>query len=450
MVTSSPRLWWLWTKTQVRTKQVSDFLVQGVIDMMDRLHLRATTLMSDNEPTILKLKATIRDAREHPTILQESHERDSKSNGFIESSIRWWQVKARPIRCSVESLYGRRLRSDHCILPWLVRWSALLVDRYRIRLDGQTSYQACFGARYAGEILPFSETVLFKMPASGRVGVGNVKIGKADSGFQHGIWVGKHERSDDHVILTGQGWFRCRTVRRLDETKRASQELFDAVRGLPWERQGQPGAQGGERLAGGQADKQASTSGPAGRQPSAAGAAAQTFPASAAVPSEEGTGASSSSCPTRPRAQPDGDASHPRANVLAGDAETTGVPGKGQRSPLASTTSTSATAVAVLPTASSMAATGVPKVAVMPAAAPATSKVLRSAFERWKSCANSEPSAPPVMMIGPSAPNGPPVPMEIAEESGFSRATLGFILLRPIRMASMASGMPWPRIFSDP
>ena len=231
----------------VRTKQVSDFLVQGVIDMMDRLHLRATTLMSDNEPTILKLKATIRDAREHPTTLQESHVRDSKSNGFIESSIRWWQVKARTIRCSVETLCGRRLTSDHCIWPWLVRWSALLVDRYRIRLDGQTSYQACFGARYAGEILPFAETVLFKMPASGRVGVGSIKIGKDDSGFQHGIWVGKHERSDDHVILIGQGWFRCRTVRGLDETKRASQELFDAARGLPWERQGQPGAQGGER-----------------------------------------------------------------------------------------------------------------------------------------------------------------------------------------------------------
>ncbi len=60
-----------------------------------------------------------------------------------------------------------------------------------------------------------------------------------------------------------------------------------------------------------------------------------------------------------------------------------------------------------------------------PAAAPATSSVLRSAFDRWKSCANSEPNAPPVMMIGPSAPNGPPVPMEIAEDSGFRIATFG-------------------------
>ena len=54
------------------------------------------------------------------------------------------------------------------------------------------------------------------------------------------------------------------------------------------------------------------------------------------------------------------------------------------------------------------------------------------------------------MMIGPSAPNGPPVPMAMADDSGLSKATLGSIRLWPIRMASMASGMPWPRIFSEP
>ena len=101
-------------------------------------------------------------------------------------------------------------------------------------------------------------------------------------------------------------------------------------------------------------------------------------------------------------------------------------------------------------TASSTAAIGVPNIPVMPAAAPATSRVLRSAALRWKSWANSEPIAPPVMMIGPSAPNGPPVPMAIAEESGFSTATFGDMRLPPIRIASIASGMPWPRILSEP
>ena len=101
-------------------------------------------------------------------------------------------------------------------------------------------------------------------------------------------------------------------------------------------------------------------------------------------------------------------------------------------------------------TASRTAATGAAKIAAIPAAAPATSSVLRSTGDRWNAWANTEPNAPPVAMIGPSAPNGPPVPMAIAEDSGLSTATRASMRLRPMRIASIASGMPWPRIFSDP
>ncbi len=93
-------------------------------------------------------------------------------------------------------------------------------------------------------------------------------------------------------------------------------------------------------------------------------------------------------------------------------------------------------------TARRTAATGEAKVADIPAAAPATSSVLRSALVRWKNCAMSDPKAPPVMMIGPSAPKGPPEPMEMAEESGFRRATRASTLPPLSRMASMASGIP--------
>ena len=54
------------------------------------------------------------------------------------------------------------------------------------------------------------------------------------------------------------------------------------------------------------------------------------------------------------------------------------------------------------------------------------------------------------MMIGPSAPNGPPEPIEMADEIGLSSATLGDIRLWPIRIASIASGMPCPRMRSEP
>ena len=93
---------------------------------------------------------------------------------------------------------------------------------------------------------------------------------------------------------------------------------------------------------------------------------------------------------------------------------------------------------------------GAAKVADIPAHAPATSKVRRSTLVRWKNWLIIDPNAPPVMIIGPSAPNGPPVPMEIAAESGLSTARRGRTLLPFINMDSIASGMPCPRMRSDP
>ena len=95
-------------------------------------------------------------------------------------------------------------------------------------------------------------------------------------------------------------------------------------------------------------------------------------------------------------------------------------------------------------------ASGAAKVADMPAAAPATSKVRRSTLVKWKNWLTIEPMAPPVMIIGPSAPNGPPEPMEIAADNGLRIASFGCTRLPLIKIDSMASGMPWPRMRSDP
>ena len=95
-------------------------------------------------------------------------------------------------------------------------------------------------------------------------------------------------------------------------------------------------------------------------------------------------------------------------------------------------------------TARSTAAIGVLNVADIPPAAPATKRALRSAAVSWKVCAIIEPIEPPVMMIGPSAPKGPPEPIAIADEIGFNSATLGLIRLRPIedRLHRLGDAVP--------
>src|SRR5438105_1477384 len=95
------------------------------------------------------------------------------------------------------------------------------------------------------------------------------------------------------------------------------------------------------------------------------------------------------------------------------------------------------------------AASGVPNVAAIPAAAPHASKIFRSDGDTWITCPIKEPSAPPVTMMGPSAPNGPPVPIAIAVERGFAIAARGDIRLCFVSTASIASGIPCPRITGD-
>src|SRR6185437_1968416 len=61
-----------------------------------------------------------------------------------------------------------------------------------------------------------------------------------------------------------------------------------------------------------------------------------------------------------------------------------------------------------------------------------------------------DPTAPPVAMIGPSAPNGPPVPIATAADSGLRNMIFGEIRLRLNSTRSITSGMPWPRIAAAP
>lgn len=57
--------------------------------------------------------------------------------------------------------------------------------------------------------------------------------------------------------------------------------------------------------------------------------------------------------------------------------------------------------------------------------------------------------APPVTMIGPSAPNGLPVPIATTADSGLATAARGEMRACFWVTASIVSGMPCPRITGD-
>ena len=128
---------------------------------MERVELK-----SDGEPALKALKDRVKKKREKPTDLAEGSLKDSASMGAIEATIRWWQAKTRTLRFDLEARYARMMNADHILWPWLVRHASFVMEKYRVRADGSTSHFAAFGCGYKGEILPFGETALFKVPMS--------------------------------------------------------------------------------------------------------------------------------------------------------------------------------------------------------------------------------------------------------------------------------------------
>jgi hypothetical protein len=119
---------------------------------------------------------------------------------------------------------------------WMTRYASWATSTYRVRADGNTAHKAAYGVGYRGEILPFGETALFRVPEShSRQIATGVQRNKGDSQMVKGIWVGKHRESDDHVFVTAAGWHRTRTVRRLESESRCDVPLLRKITAVPWD-----------------------------------------------------------------------------------------------------------------------------------------------------------------------------------------------------------------------
>ena len=55
--------------------------------------------------------------------------------------------------------------------------------------------------------------------------------------FIKGVWVGRSEMADEHIVLTPGGRVFSRTVRRLEPSRRHDVAFLGTVKGLPWDAQ---------------------------------------------------------------------------------------------------------------------------------------------------------------------------------------------------------------------
>ena len=118
-----------------------------------------------------------------------------------------------------------RPSADSALMRWIVRHAAWLIPRFRGG-DVQFPFYRSMGGPHRGKLVEFGGTVLAHLPEVGK-GSGNPAPKLADR-WKSGVWLGKSDFTDEHVVRTDDGVVCARCVRRLAENS-WSEENFKAV-----------------------------------------------------------------------------------------------------------------------------------------------------------------------------------------------------------------------------
>jgi len=125
---------------KTRSMQYLSTCLQQFLMECGRTHavLNKIVIHSGNEDFLKALlKAT---AMESNIAVRQSTAYTSQAQGTVERFHRTLMGQVRALKLQLENNYSARLTSKHPIMPWMVKHTAYLLNRYAIHADGNTSY----------------------------------------------------------------------------------------------------------------------------------------------------------------------------------------------------------------------------------------------------------------------------------------------------------------------
>ena len=126
-----------------------EYAVRQTLRFLDFLGYNNLVLKSDQEPALGAVLKKVRVHRGMDTqnMIEHSAVGDSKQNGFIERAIQQVEGQIRTLRDALESNLGIKLRTDDCVVPWMVAHAGNLLTLYEIGPDGRSPFQRLRGAQ---------------------------------------------------------------------------------------------------------------------------------------------------------------------------------------------------------------------------------------------------------------------------------------------------------------
>ena len=218
--------------TALESKGVTAHAVRFFAEVMMRTGLRKFINFSDNESSLLLLKAAAaRSVKGLEAIPRECPVGDHQANGHAESAVRQVKDMMRTIRIGLERNLGQILDETDPILTWLPTFSADAVSIFRKMKDGKTRYEKETGKRWSRPRLSFGERCMLKLAEE--------KTGAKKRDWKPRMtevrFVGYHSRTGALLGLTRDGLKIGTRVSRLPASERWLLDGWSELRGLPWE-----------------------------------------------------------------------------------------------------------------------------------------------------------------------------------------------------------------------
>jgi hypothetical protein len=201
-----------------------------VKNFLDGLGYTRLILKTDQEPAIMKLAQEVKNKRTHGTVLVKGQKYSHQSMGFIENANGRIEEQTRVIILRLEDRYKISITADSPMLPWIVRHAAWLLGKYSTNESGQTAHRILRGKNYDGVIVEFGEVVWWKRP--------QLQQAKLEARWLSGLWVGKVDSSDEHMIIMKDKVEKCRAIRRKSDADRWDKKIFEESTARPWTNSG--------------------------------------------------------------------------------------------------------------------------------------------------------------------------------------------------------------------
>ena len=171
-------------------------------------------IIGDNEPTMRNLLSyiqTIRHSLGLETTVTNSQKKGQTSQ--VERAIQTLRRQASCLMHMAEEKCLISLDGSHPLWSWVYLHSAWLINRFAAHRALQaTPFELATGRRYAGKVVCFGEYVMVLQRQPG------VKQGPQ---WLPGIWVGKTNEEDLHLVVSGDRVMRGKAIRRTGEPWRS-------------------------------------------------------------------------------------------------------------------------------------------------------------------------------------------------------------------------------------